>query len=632
MKKDTKKAMPVATEGSSPTTAPELSDDMLQQWAEHTKQSDDSPATQTVESDKAPETDVIEADNKPKADTTDDPLNDAKTDAAVDDIIKEEGDAVLAAEDKAKQAANTPEPKRGFWGAIGHFFAAWWHNKIARAMTIMVVVLAIAGVAAFPQSRYFVLNTVGVRSSSTVIVMDNGTRLPLKNVTVSIGSKQAKTNSQGVAKIEGIKLGKQQLTIKRIAFATVTQPVTIGWGSNPLGQFILNATGARYVINVTDFVSGKPVIDAEATSGDEIAAKADKDGKITLTLDQTDATTIDVAVSGKNYRTDSFTLHVDTTKPVGVSLVPARKTIFVSKQSGNYDVVSMYLDGKDRKTILAGTGYENNNVSLVTSPDGISAALVSTRDNVRDNDGYRLSTLTIIPSETAAPITVTHAEQVQLIDWNDTRLIYVEASAGASAANPQRYKLMAYDYQANRRVTLATANQFNGIVSMKGQIYYAVSSTDPGIHAQFYRIKSDGTGRQVVFNQEVWTVLRTSYDTVALQTPNGWYAYRADTTAQQSSPPPAFQSRGYVEAASNNSLWVDNRDGLGTLISLATNTGKETVLKAQNGLTYPVRMLDSHTVIYRVANNQEVADYAIDITGGAVKKIADVSGTYGFTY
>lgn len=618
-------------DASGPATAPELSDELLKQLEEHTKH-DIAPKKMTASTESA-----VSSDETPKerlSDDVEDPLLDnLQTDEAVDDISKEEGDEVLAAEDAAREATEAPEPeKRGFWHAIGHFFAAWWHNKVARTITIIVILLAIAVTAAIPKSRYFVLNTVGVRSSSSVTVMDNGTRLPLKNVTVSIGSQQVKTDSKGVATLKNIKLGKQQLTIKRIAFATVTQPVTIGWGSNPLGEFILRATGVRYVINVKDYVSGKGIAGAEATSGDEVAAVADKDGVITLTFDTADTPTIDVNITAKDYRSEAATIKTDTTDPTNVTLVSARKAMFVSKQSGKYDLVSMYLDGKDRKVVLAGTGSENNNVSLVSSPDGQSTALVSTRDDIRDSDGYRLSTLTIVPNEEASPITVTHAEQIQLIDWSGTRLVYVEASAGASAANPQRYRLMSFDYEANKRVTLATANQFNGIVSMKGQIYYAVSSTDPGIHAQFYRIKPDGSARQVVFSQEVWTVLRSGYDTVQLQTPGGWYSYKVDSTPQQATAPAVYASRGYVDGTGNTSLWVDTRDGQGTLIALSTDNGKETVLHAQNGLTYPVRWLNDKTIIYRIATAQEVADYAIDVSGGEAKKIADVSTTYGFTY
>ena len=634
-KKDatTQKQLKGQTETGGPTTAPALSEELLRQLAEHTKQDTASDmSTPTVgESVKTPNVSPAEQAD----DDSEDPLLDNRqTDEAVDDIAKEEGDEVLAAEDAAREAAATPEPKkRGFWRTIGHFFAAWWRNKVARTSTIIGILLAIAVTTAIPTSRYFVLNAVGVRSSSSVTVMDNGTRLPLKNVTVSIGSEQVKTDSKGVARLKNIKLGKQQLTIKRIAFATVTQQVTIGWGSNPLGEFILRPTGVRYVINVKDYVSGKGIAGAEAASGDEVAAVADKDGVITLTFDTADTPTIDVQVAAKNYRSEAATIKTDTTDPTNVVLVPARKAMFVSKQSGTYDLVSMYVDGKDRKVVLPGTGSENNNVSLVSSPDGQSAALVSTRDDIRDSDGYRLSTLTIVPNEEATPITVTHAEQIQLIDWSGTRLVYVEASAGASAANPQRYRLMSFDYQANKRVTLATANQFNGIVSMKGQIYYAVSSTDPGIHAQFYRVKPDGSARQVVFNQEVWTVLRNRYDTVLLQTPGGWYSYKTDGTPQQSTAPSVYASRGYVDGTDGKtSLWVDTRDGQGTLIALSTDSGKETVLHAQNGLTYPVRWLNETTVIYRIATAQEVADYAINVTGGEAKKITDVSTTYGFTY
>lgn len=628
------------------TTAPALSGELLQELAKHTEanrraQEAQAAVTTPDSSSTAVDADanlpmIIDQPVPPAQDSTKDadgdPLEDANIDAAVDDIVKEEGDEVLAAEDAARKPQETPKP-RGFWHKVGHFFASWWHNKWARNSTILIILLAIGATAAFPQSRYFVLNKAGVRSSMSLSVMDNGTRLPLKSVSVTIDGKTAKTDSQGVAKLSNITLGKHNLEISRIAFAKIQQSVVIGWGSNPLGDFILDPTGARYEIKITDYVSGKPIAGAEAVSDDEsITAVSDKKGIATVTFATSDAATVNLTIHAKEYRDTQVAVRMDSTGQSEAVMVPAQKVVFISKQSGKYDLISMYADGQDKKTLLAGTGNENNNLGLVVSPDGKAAAMVSTRDNVRDHDGYLLSTLTLVDVDKSLPITITHAEQLQLVTWSGNQLVFVETSAGASAANPNRYRLIAYDYTTNKRTILATANQFNGMASIGGYVYYAVSSTDPNAQAKFYRIKLDGTGRQTVFDKEVWTVVRSSYDALQLQTPEGWYSFNIDGTLQKINAPGQFTSRSYIAGPRAINAWVDSRDGQGVLLTYDPASKKDTIVKSQNGLAYPVRWLNSTTLIYRISTGQEVADYAVGVDGGQAKKLSDVTNTFGFTY
>lgn len=608
------KSSPAVTP-SGRISAPELPDHLLEALAAHNSVDASGPSAHEQTSTK--DTDEL----KPA-------FSDPITEAAVDDIVHQESDQVLAARD----AADQPQPKkpRGFWGSIGHFFAAWWKNKTARIVTIIVILAAIAATAIIPTSRYLVLNFAGVRSSSSVRVIDNTTRLPLKNVTVTVGDQKALTDGNGVARVKNIRLGKQTMVIKRIAFAPIKQQVTIGWGSNPLGEFILDATGVQYRITARDFVSGKPIVGAEATSG-EAVARSDEKGIITLTLEEVEAPTVNLVVSARDYRAEAMTITSDTQTANSVTLVPSAKTVFANHQNNRYDIVSMYLDGKDRKIELPGTGLENKNIGLVTNNAGTQAAVVSTRDNMRDPDGFLLSTLTILDLEKGTKQTVSHAQHIQLVDWSTNNLVFVETSAGASASNPNRYRIVSYDFAANKRTQLASANQFNNISSIRGMIYYAVSSTDPHAAADFYRIKPDGTGRQTLFNQEVWTVLRTGYNMLLLQSPDSWYEYTVDASVQKTVQPAQYQSRRYIDGPSSKSLWVDIRAGESILLAYDMQTKKDQEIKRQPGLSYPVRWLNSDTVIYRVTNGADAADYAVHVSGGQAHKVTDVVSTYGFS-
>src|SRR5690606_12406641 len=107
---------------------------------------------------------------------------------------------------------------------------------------------------------------------------------PLKNVTVSMAGQSGQTDSEGYVKLSKLKLGKTELKIERRAFATTSKQVTLGWGSNPLGDYVLTPTGLQYSFRVTDFLSNKPIEKAEAVSG-YASAFSNENGEILLTLD-----------------------------------------------------------------------------------------------------------------------------------------------------------------------------------------------------------------------------------------------------------------------------------------------------------------------------------------------------------
>lgn len=556
-------------------------------------------------------------------------VDDPKTDAAVDDILTKEGDQLLAIQDGTTPRPAVELPKRR---GLKRLFVAWWRNKWARYITLALLLVVVVAVAAFPKTRYAVLNTAGVRSSASVVVLDNTTQLPLRNVAVTLGSQKTLTDHDGKATFKDLKLGDYRLTIKRIAFAPYSSKVTIGWGSNPLGSFKIKATGIQYAILVTDYLSGKAIKGAEAITADDVVAQSDKNGKITLTVADTNATKLSVTVSAPNYRSERLELDAVSAASANIVLVQSQKDVFVSKLSGKYDVYTADIDGQNRKLLLAGTGNENATISLVVSPDGHQAALVSTRDNIRDDDGFLLQALTIINLDEGTGVTVDHAEQIQLVDWVGNRLIYRMTLSGASAANPQRNRLISYNYGSNARVQLATANQFNAIISTGGYVYYTVSATDPQATLGLFKVKADGSDRKRLSDTEIWTALRSNYETLSLQTPDGWTAFniKSGQFSKINNPSNVVTHLFANNPKGDQSAWSEVRDGSGTLLlhDIDKNTDKTVV--AMGGLTYPLRWISDKAIIYRVATGGETADYVVGTDSKVPHKITDVTLTYGY--
>lgn len=611
-------------ETANATSAPDLPKELLKTWQEHTKANRVRGASKkkdiTEDSKETAEPAKASFDKNEKEDVGHVAIvaatDDADEDTAVDEIMKQESDELLKTHDTQDQLEESPTktPKR---------------HRLRRAILIIFTLffIGLAAAMVFPTSRYFVLNTAGVRSRASVLVLDNETRLPIKNVTVRLGDQVVKTESNGIASISGLKLGLATLQIERVAYESIKQDVTVGWGSNPLGEFHIKATGVQYEIIVKDYISGQKIPGIEARSGEAIAT-TDNKGVVALTLDKADGK-IPLTVSADGYRTEQLEFSADQKGAIIAVLVPQARAIFAVHQESRYDVVSMHIDGKNRSTLLEGTGSESANTSILQDSEAARVAVVSHRDNRRGAQGQVVNTLTIIDMQSGNTTVVARAEHFQLIDWIGSTLVFQESNTTGNADDPARYKVQSYDAATAKQTELARANQFNAVQSMKGAIYFAPASTDQKDDNYFYRVNPNGTGRQTVMSQAVWSAVRTRYDTLALQTPGGWFSYTVGSTVTQSTMPASLVNKYFAEGPNQQSIWSEVTGGRGRIVLHDNLSGKDTPVASHPGLSYPIRWLGKHAAVVRVTQGNEVSDYAVSLADGSLKKITNVANTFG---
>lgn len=530
-------------------------------------------------------------------------LDSKKTDDAVADIVRKEGDELLDNYDQGApvNAIKNSKPRRK------RKWLAW---------TLVLLILAAAGILmALPQTRYAILNQLGVRVSASLTVVDNTTGLPLKNVIVELAGNSTKTNEDGLAGFEGLKQGPQDLKISRVAFSEIEGSVTLGWGSNPLGEFALKPSGAQYTFIIRDSLANKPIEGAEVTSGQAVA-KSDKDGKAVLTLGQTVSAKVPVVISANGYRSNEVSLAINKEDETAVSMVPGKKAVFVSSADGKYNVYSMYIDGEERKIILEGTGNEAADMMLSVSSDGSKAAVVSTRDNIKNEDGGLLETLTLVDVDSGDSQSLGRVANVQIIDWIGSALIYQITSPGVADDSASRQKLISYDFSKDKRRVLATANNFTSVASAQGAIYYATGS------GRFTMVDPNATERTVVANINVQHAFRTGYTTLGLNAPDGWYSFDLNTNTATKVSSVNNQDRIYVgDKDGKRSLWV----GTNTLNVFNVADNNDDTLITKSGLENPVRWLTDDVAVFRAGG----ADYAVSTKGGEARKIADVVNTAG---
>ncbi len=541
--------------------------------------------------------------------TTQSSFDDDQTDQAVDDVVANR-------DDELPFDQNEEGHKR--------------HHIWAGTVTLLLVVI---GIGAVPAGRYFVLNAAGVRASISIQVLDKSSQQPLQNVTITAQGVSARTDKAGKATLARIKLGPANLHIERQAFSPVTQDLTVGWGSNPQGELQLTPTGAQYAFQLTDYLSGKPVVRATATNGSD-AAVADKNGRIVLTVDNP-AAKLDVTITSPGYRTEQLTIDAVSKEIRPVLLAPARWQAFISRCAGTLDLYKMYADGQGEGLVLKGTGSEEENITLVPHPTDNVVAVVSTRDNKRDANGFLLSTLNLVNLSTNQTEEVASSEHIQPIGWIKSRLVYVRVSAGTGDNNPEHHRLVSYDYQTKDAQELAASNSFNDVLQAGDKIYYAPSAA-AGKGGGLFRVDADGGNRQTILPTEVWNLFSTSYLHMIITGSGGndWYDYNfaGDSPVKLDAAPTNLPSRTYVPSPdATKALWVDKRGSNGVLMLYDIKTDRDKVLTQTNGLDGPVKWLSDSTVVYRIQTAQETADYVFSLDGGSPKKIQDVANTTGIS-
>lgn len=579
--------------------------------------------------------------NIPKKPSNDDNLNpddyleSEETGEAVDEIISSESDRILAIEDaKAEMLAEgTAEIDEG--GAFSKFFGALRRLFRSKAFKISFTLILLAGIAAafiYPDSRYFILNKAGVRASTSLKIVDEQTDQPLKEATVTIGEVSAVSDSEGNVVLNEILLGDQELTVTKPAFAQANKEVTIGWGSNPMDDLGLIATGTRYTFEVTDFLSGKPVDRAEAVSG-EASAKANAQGEIVLVVEEEEKQTTKAEISADGYRTEKITLQIGDETAKKIILVPARKHAFVSNRDGNFDLYKVDVDGKNEEKVLDGTGNEREDeISILAHPNRDIIAFVSIRGDERAKDGEPISSLNVIDLNNDEVENVVDSERIQLVDFIDNKLIYIKIQPNVDPENKKRHRLMSYDLDSRTEQELASTNYFNDVLPANGAIYYSPAEYKVNGSVGFYRINPDGSGKVTILAEEAWNLFRVEYNKINMAISDEWYQYDLDTTQldKLNGSPPTLKSRVYTTSPDGKkAAWTDIRDGKGVLIIYDIGSGEDKVVQRQSGLANPVVWIDDDHIVYRVATGSETADYIVSLSGGDPKKIIDVTNTIG---
>ena len=351
----------------------------------------------------------------------------------------------MAVEDAKKESASKAVvSKTSFGDKLRRLFKKKWLLIVVALLVLLFIV---------PATRYKILGFV-IKKDVTIVAMDSKTSTPVSSADVTLGGVSAKTDANGKALIK-VGLGQRQLTISKPYYQTLDTNHFVGFTEYKDGPYKLTATGRLVPITITNKITGKPVANISIVS-QKTTAKTDKSGKASIAL-PTKELKVKGRLLGKEYLSQDIEITVSNkdVKENNFAVVPSGQIYFLSNQSGNLDVVKSNLDGSGRKTVLAGTGKEDQRTtSLLASRDWKYLVLKARRDTANPS-------LYLIDTTNDKVTQFDSGEgDFNLVGWYDHNFIYQQTKQSVNFWQNGRQLVKSYD---------ADRSQLNQIDQSQGE-------------------------------------------------------------------------------------------------------------------------------------------------------------------
>ncbi len=621
--------------------------------------SDDNPQERIVEltdSDKEldspilPEVEKISSDDVDSEVAEDSGVPENELDEKLDKIIEEETDnpedtklSELVEEESTNEEANEKQddkevvnPDESLTGEekkhhrFGRWFKNKWHSKVFRLKFFSgLIALTLIILFAVPVTRYMILNFAGLRTRVSFVIRDAKTRLPLSGVDVKLAGVSGETNSEGRFIKDRMLHGQTELIIEQPGFTKIKKEVVLGFGPNVFEDINLETSGSRFSLQIIDNFSEKPISNANV-SYENSSAVSDETGVAELVIEPTSEKTIEVSVAGDDHGERKYKINTQADKQT-LKLIPKRKHYFISQRNnGDFGVYSIDLDGQNEAQLIDPTGDEEADINISISPDGSTAALISTRAGKRNSEGYLLHNLDVINLESQDIRTIATAENISVVGWWEGRLIFSSVVAGSSIGNSSRMKIRSYDVENDQTKEIAKSNYFQDIILNDGNVYYVpfdfASSSVSGIRS----VSVDGSNdRSIINSNSIYTLYRNRFGGIVYEVAekSKWFSFDFSTRMQttlQGKPANLLEINYSLSPDKKQAVYVEKRDGKGTLIITDIETGEDSVVLAKSGLKDPLQWLRGDLLVYRVDTRDETSDYLYNFNSKESTKIVDV--------
>lgn len=381
-------------------------------------------------------------------------------------------------------------------------------KKLSIPLTVLGVALLLGVV---PVSRYAIAGLFITREY-VVTIVDATTHKPVVKAEVSLAGKRVETNTEGKA-VVSVKPGSKKITVSKKYYTSVSRSLVVNIGrSGNASEVVLTATGRQVPIMVTNKITGKPLEGVLLQAADS-ETRTDKNGEALFVL-PTNLARQKAQISHNGYTSRSVELSVTDTLVAEnkLELTPSGRVFFLSNQSGKIDVVSTNLDGSDRKVVVAGTGREDrNNTILLASRDWKYLAFLARRDSDKNK-------LYLIDAQSGQISGMDEGNAVFTPSgWSDHSFVYTVTRVGLEDWQPKKYAIKSFDadkkqlhtleenqasgtgYYNHMRQTFSSIYVLgHGLVYATGWDGISVNNQGNGKQASLIQVQPDGSGRKVI--------------------------------------------------------------------------------------------------------------------------------------
>lgn len=304
-------------------------------------------------------------------------------------------------------------------------------------------------VLATPWARYRLAALV-IKNDFSIQVLDSTTGDPVSDAVVATDSLVISTDGSGRAVLRGLSPGDRLITVSKQNYEDeqVATLVPI-FNQKITPRVTLHTTGSLIKVGVTNLVTKHPLGNVDIKAG-SARAHTDSNGYALLAVPA--GSTFqpgELSLPGYNSKAVNFAVKAGVVWDNGIALTPSGKAYFLSKPKGIINVMSADLDGTNQQVLLAGSGHEDSNTTILPSPNNQFLALMSRRTADPHAQIYIIDTTKSKATEIAFG-----AATFKLHGWAGSRLAYSATFDGIKTWKAGKHKLMTYDATIKKSSTI----------------------------------------------------------------------------------------------------------------------------------------------------------------------------------
>jgi hypothetical protein len=515
---------------------------------------------------------------------------------------KQEADFVIDEKGQPEETQISKDPKAAKSIAVNgeskwKRFISWY--KTNKKKSLPLTALIVFGLLLLvPLSRYKIA-ALKLKNNYSLEIIDATTGTPISGATVRTGNIQGLTDGSGKVTLLNAPVGRHKVVVTKTYYKESTENELVPiLKQKTVSRVKLVATGRQVKISVKNLVSQEALSDVDIKIA-EVSAKTDKTGNAIVVLPVgTKNAKVELSLDGFNNTEATVLVDDKTIKQNDFTLTPFGKIYFLSKLSGKIDVVKTNLDGSSRQTVLAGTGKEDsNNTVLLASRDWKYLALLSKRDGGANPKLYLVNT----SNDSMLAMDNISGASFNPVGWSGHNFIFTATKNNAPQWQSNRSSLKSYNAESSKVILLdqtkADGNSADDFVNENiGSVYQigdkvlyekywsGYSSKFNGKQGGIYSISANGGSIQTLKTLDYEFMKNSSiasipdevnkvyYNIVEKDANPAYYVYENGKVSSKNDIKDEFDkyyqqgATTYLQSPSgNNTFWTESRDGKNAL-------------------------------------------------------------------